>query len=243
MRPAFRPANCNKRKVVRFHLPTIFLTAGLTLALCACGDIRTASECLISGNQYFASRDYEHAAAEYRRALKQDPQSSTALNNLGVVLNELGKYDEASAVLKRAVAQDPKNQIARYALARALTHLKNYDEAIENATRAVELGPDEIAAHRALAEACLAGGQLSEAIDEYRYITKTDGDDDLAHQFLGEVKRALVLKPDNVEARKSYASALHERGDKTAALAEIDTLIKQKPADLSFKELRSAYSK
>lgn len=234
----------------------------LTLAvsfLSACGDTRTAADCLIAGNQEFASRNYERAAAEYRLALKRDPQSSTALNNMGVVLNELGKYDEAAQVLKQAVEHDPKNQIARYALARALTHLKKYDEAIENASKAVELGPEELAAHRALAEACFAGGDqyLSAAIDEYRYITKTDGDDDEAHQYLGEallksgdkdaalpeLKRALELKPDNAEARKAYAAALNSKGDRVAAVAQIDELLKKKPEDQALKDLKDSYEK
>lgn len=242
--------------------------SGLGLYLCvlcccvflqACGDMRTPNDCLISGNQYFALADYEHAAMDYREALKREPDKTqvahkTALNNLGVVLSALGKHEEAVQVLKNAIELDPKNHISHYTLAQSLIALKQYKEALEQAKIAVELQPDELAAHKTLADAALAGGELELAISEYRHLIKGDADDDEAHQKLGEalfqsgdkegglaeLKKAIELKPDSVEARISYARVLKETGDIADAEQQVDEALKHAPKDKDLLELKES---
>src|SRR5262249_33632079 len=151
--------------------------AGACLALSACS-VKSGAEYLIAGNEYFKKGDYAHAETEYREARRLEADSSTACNNFGVVLNELGKDDEAIQILSRGAQVDPKNAIAHYVLANALTHKQRFDEAIEHARKAIEIEPTDAPGHRALAEAALAKGDLPVALDEYRYLVRLDADND-----------------------------------------------------------------
>jgi tetratricopeptide (TPR) repeat protein len=213
---------------VRSPLSTLLAVVSALVLCCGCTlELKTATEYLISGNEAFKAGDYRKAEKEYREALRLEPKSATALNNLGVVLNQLDEYAEATAVLRRATVVDPKNAIAHYTLAKVLTKTKAYDEALSEAQRAVDLAPDEMAAHRTLAETALAkakspGGTDDDwqlAIEEYRCILSSDPDDDFAQQNLGEalaktgdkagavaaLKKSVELNKDNAEARRLLA--------------------------------------
>ena len=57
---------------------------------------------------YFFSaveRDEDRAIAAYRAALEFDPGEAAALNNLGMMLNQVERYEEAEAVLRRGMEQ------------------------------------------------------------------------------------------------------------------------------------------
>jgi tetratricopeptide (TPR) repeat protein len=236
------------------------LAFSLALVLFGCGELKSATEYLISGNEAFKRNDYKQAEIEYRKAIRLEPKSSTALNNLGVILNELGKYDDAVTILNQAISVDPKNVIAHYTLAQALTKKGMYAEAIVASRKAVELSNTEIGGHKALAYASLLKGKkeqnkedLKVAIDEYRFILQSDSDDDVSHQNLGEAlalygdqttalaeeRKAVELNPDNLAARKLLAVYLHESGESEDAAKQLDTVIEKDPADAEARELRT----
>ena len=256
-----RPLLLNKMPKVNQGLRAAVTTAACAMLLFGCGEIKSATEYLISGNEAFQRQDYKQAEIEYKKAIHLEPNSSTALNNLGVVLNELGKYDDAVAILTRAVKIDPKNVIAHYTLAQALTKSGKYAEAIAAAKQAVELGNSDLGGHRALAQAALLKATkdkdneaLKLAIDEYHVILQVDPDDDQAHHNLGdalamqndkdgaiaEEKKAVELNEDNLAAHKSLAKLLHEKGDNAGAQKQLDIVIKKNPSDTEARTLRGA---
>lgn len=235
----------------------VFLCVG---ALTACGEIKSATEYLISGNEAFKRSDYKQAEVDYRKALEKEPKSSTALNNLGVVLNELSKYDESVGILNRAIEIDPKNSIAHYTLSRALTKKGEFTAAIEEAKKSIHLASSELDGHRALADASLQKAKkennkddLSVAMEEYRLIIQTDSDDDGAHEKLGEAlalnadpdgaiveeRKAVELNPDNLPARKLLARLLSDKGDKAGALKELEVVLQKDASDQEARKLRS----
>lgn len=238
------------------------LGAMLCLGLSACTSFKTTNDYLISGNEAFKAGDYEAAERDYREAVKRDPEASTPLNNLGVVLNTLEKWDAAAEVLRKAVKADPKNAIAHYTLARALMKSGHVDEALTIAHEATQLAPDDLAAHRTLAETFLTkvkgndstADDLRFAIEEYRYIIRNDPDDDLAHQQLAEAlalhkevdsavteaQKAVDLNEDNFDARKVLAGLLAQKGDKTAAVTELDLVLKKNPGDAQARKLKES---
>jgi len=89
------------------RLPVVAALLAL-VSLSACQlNLKTSTEYLISGNEYFKAGDYKNAENDYRTALKLDPSSATAKNNLGVILNEQGQYDEAIAMYHKALVIQP----------------------------------------------------------------------------------------------------------------------------------------
>ena len=256
-----RPLLLNRILQPKQGLRVIATTVVCSMLLFGCGEIKSATEYLISGNEAFQRNDYKQAEIEYKKAIHLEPNSSTALNNLGVVLNELGKYDDAVAILTRAVKIDPKNVIARYTLAQALTKSGKYAEAIVEAKQAVELGNSDLGGHRALAQAALLKAKkdkdsedLKLAIAEYHVILQVDPDDDQAHHNLGdalamqndkdgaitEQKKAVELNEDNLAAHKSLANLLHEKGDNEGAQKQLDIIIKKNPSDTEARTLRGS---
>lgn len=221
-------------------------TAALILAGC---NLKTGSECLINGNEYFKAGDYDKAELEYREAVKLEPKSPVAYNNLGVILVERKKYDEAVEVLEKAIAQDPRNSIAHYVLANALLKLKRYPEARVNALKAVELDSSELAAHKSLAEATLAEGDAQTAVKEFRYLSEREpDDDDIRHKLglalgmlglydaqIGAEKKALELNPKNTEAKVGMAHALMSQGKVSEAKAILEDVLQFEPGNEAAK--------
>ena len=236
----------------RISISVIACTLAMTVA--GCGTMKNSAEYLISGNEFFKVGDYPHAETDYREALKHSAtpvERATALNNLGVVLNEEGQFGEAVEVFKEGLAIDPKNVIATYAMAQALVNLKRYDEAIEMARKAIELNPDEAGGHRALADAAFAKGDYQTASDEYRYLTQADSDDDEAHQNLAkaqaangdtegamvENQKAIEINPDNAIAITQKAELHYKQGDRKAALDEVTKALDKDPQLQPAKDL------
>ena len=60
------------------------------------------------GNLWSEQCSFAPAEEQYRLALRLDPSSSTARNNLGYVLLKLGRLDEAEVLLREAVALAPE---------------------------------------------------------------------------------------------------------------------------------------
>ncbi len=246
----------------RLRLLSALAAIGMTTLLFGCGELKSATEYLYAGNEAFKAGDYKTAESEYRQAVRLEPKSETALNNLGVVLNEVGRSREAVDTLKQAVAIDPTNSIAYYTLSKALIKQEQYVDAIAAARKSIELAPTDLNGHRALAEASLLKARkdgtpedLKVAVDSFNYVLQVDPDDDAAHQSLGEglaqqkdtegamseLKKAIELNPDNKEARKALAELLHNKGQDAEALKEIDAVLDSDKSDSQARKLHSLY--
>ncbi len=68
---------------------------------------------------YYAYVEYDQAkeAAAYRSALEVNPDETTALNNLSIILQVQRRYDEAEELLRRAVELDPTGSTFTFNLA------------------------------------------------------------------------------------------------------------------------------
>jgi tetratricopeptide (TPR) repeat protein len=82
------------------------------------------------------------AHKEFGRALKYDPQLTSAMNNLGAVALLDKKYKSAIEYFKQALAMDESLAVAHVNLAVAWTGLGNVDRAMNEYSRALELDAD-----------------------------------------------------------------------------------------------------
>jgi len=73
----------------------------------------------------------DDALVALRRALEHDPQGHPTLNNLGVVLRDLGQFVDAAAAFRQVVAIAPAFVFGRYNLAQTLLLARDYGAARE----------------------------------------------------------------------------------------------------------------
>src|SRR5262245_64842984 len=99
------------------------------------------------------------AAAEYRRAIEQDPYSPYLLNKLALALMAQGEWQQALPHLQRA-QQLSTDDAATYAnLGRLYVALQDYEQARVARSEAVQINPFDPAVHMHLAESYRQLGQ------------------------------------------------------------------------------------
>jgi tetratricopeptide (TPR) repeat protein len=94
------------------------------------------------GISYERTGQWDKAEADFRQALKFDPQQALVLNYLGYSLIDRGmNLTEAMGMVKKAVELKPNDGYIVDSLGWAHYKLGEYDEAVKNLERAVELKP------------------------------------------------------------------------------------------------------
>ena len=107
-----------------------------------------------------ARGQFDDAIAEFRWALKIDPDSAPVHNNLGVVLAGQGRIEEAIAHYRAALKLKPDYAAASINLGRTLAAQGQLDEATACYRQALRVEPASAAAHFNLADALGQQGQL-----------------------------------------------------------------------------------
>lgn len=106
-----------------------------------------ASTYLAHGHLLERQGSHERAVAQYREALKINPNLVAAHNRLGITLNKLGRHAEASAEFRAALELEPRAAHLYNNLGFSL-YLGGHFEAAERAlARATELQPGFRRAH------------------------------------------------------------------------------------------------
>ena len=168
----------------------------------------------------------DEAVAQYRSALKIEPDYAMAYNNLGLALADRGQVDEAIVQYRKALEIAPGCAKAHYNLGLALADRGQVDEAIVHYRSATEIEPDYAKAHNNFGLALAGLGRIDEAIAHYRKALEIDPGYAKAHNNLGSAlagrgqideaiahyRKALELKPDSVEALYNLAGALARCG-------------------------------
>ena len=101
-------------------------------------------------------------------AIECNPGAWTAYNNLGVALQDAGRYGEAVDVLEQGLRIKPEYVEARYNLGNALLHAGRCPEAIERYEEVINMQPNYPQAHNNLAVALAQMGRYPEAIEEFK---------------------------------------------------------------------------
>ena len=142
-------------------------------------------------------------------AIKQNPNSWGAHNNLGNGLRELGRLDAALASFDRAIALRPDFAEAHNNRATALQSLRRFDEALASFERAIALKSDYAEAHN----------NRGVVLQELERTT------DARVSF----NAAIALKPDYAEAYNNRGNAAKQLGNLEGAIADFDKAIALRP--------------
>jgi tetratricopeptide (TPR) repeat protein len=147
-----------------------------------------ASKPYFEGGVVFEKMGNHRQAIElFRKAIEREP-TSAAHSNLGVALEQTGRFDAAIGEYSLALHLDSSYSDAAQNLGALYFKLNRPEEARTQFEHAVKLEPESAVAHNNLAGALFELGQVDNAIAEYR--------------------RALQLKPDYTEARINLDGAL-----------------------------------
>jgi serine/threonine protein kinase len=104
------------------------------------------------------------AENEFKRAIELNPNYSTARQNYGIYLSQMGRHAEAIAELKRAIALDPLSPIISTLLGRVYFCARDYSQAIEQYRSTFAIVPNFAVASHFLAEVYEQKGMYEEAI-------------------------------------------------------------------------------
>ena len=155
-------------------------------------------EALVDAGNRFASRgEFQTAAACYRAALLQRPQSVAVNGNLGSVLRRLGDLAGAMECYQRALAIDPNSAAAHNNLGNVLLQTGRPDEAMACYGAAIALKEDFAEAYNNLGKAHDDRGEIDQAIACYR--------------------RAVSLEPGSARIHSNLVYALHFHPGSTRA--------------------------
>jgi tetratricopeptide (TPR) repeat protein len=188
---------------------------------------------------------YADGVTLFQDALKKNPDSWMAHNNLAALLTDSGRPQEAIGHLQEALRLKPEFADAYNNLGNALLGIGRQEEAIEHFRKAVELKPAFPAGHYNLGTALARLGRLPEAIDHYQEALRLQPEHIQAHLNLGNAladagrlpaaiehyEQALRLQPGFAEARYNLGVALTQAGRPREAIAQYEQVLRLKPDD------------
>jgi len=195
------------------------------------------------GAAYMSKGDADKAREHWTAALKLKPDYATAALNLAKL--ELGRNDPDAAArhYEQILQRDPKNLAALIGLAQISEMHKDYRKMESYLKDAHEKNPKALQPPVMLSRYFLAQGKPLQALEVARDAEANNPDQPPVLQSLGLAQLAndqgasaiatfkkLVSKiPNNPEYRHQLAQVLYRTGDKQAAKAEWEAVLKQSP--------------
>ena len=149
------------------------------------------------------------ASNAFRRVTELNPDYADGYHNLGIVLQDQGKFDEAIASYTKALAVKPNHVGAYFNMGNALQNQGMLDEAIEAYNKALSLKPDFAEAYNNIGNAIQGQGMLDDAIEAY--------------------KKAVAIKPDFAEAYNNMGATLKNQGKLDEAIEALNKALSLSP--------------
>ena len=175
---------------------------------------------------YRALGQFDRAAACCRTAMRLQPKSIEAGNNLGLVLLAQGQYAAAVTQFQEVLQSKPDYVMTYNNLGNAFRLLGDPEQAIAQFRRALELKPNLPEAHSNLGQLLLERNDLDEALHHCREAVRLKPNFPEAHSNLGNVLReqgqldeakacyteSLRLNPNLGMTYNNMGQALQEEG-------------------------------
>jgi serine/threonine-protein kinase len=158
--------------------------------------------------------NWKAAEAEFKRALKLNPNYATGHFWYGELLVYLGRFEEAIREIKRALELDPVSLVINVSLGWAYLWAQQPDQAFTQLHKALEMDPNFAMTRMNLGFADLAKKNFREAIDEMKKARELSGDAAMTVESLGVAYAAAgmleeakgILEELKARSKKQYVS-------------------------------------
>ncbi len=177
--------------------------------------------------------DTQRAVEQLKQAVALYPEFSLALNELGVIYQQLGQIDKAVEALRAAVNVAPEVFEIRLNLGLVLLKSKQFSDADVQLRRAIELKDSSTFAHLQRGKVLIQLHQYADAEKELQRIIKLGGNDvPTAYRFLGALYNERGENQLAIEALEKYLS-LEPKAKDAGAVRDI---IKQLRARMASRQ-------
>ena len=193
-----------------------------------------------------AERKPEDAKKRFDAVVAKDPKNAQALLALAGLRAQTGATpDEVVELVGKAVAANPTDLASRLALIRLYLRNNEPKKAIAAAQEAVAAFPERPEALDAAGQAYRADGDINQAVSTYNKLIQLRPESPLPYMRLAEIrigakdnaaamenlKKALALKPDLLEAQRAMIALDATSGRADQALAAARDLQKERPKE------------
>lgn len=176
---------------------------------------------MAAGRLHESQNRLARAVEQYRLAVALKPDYVEALNRLGIVLDQLGRFKEADKAFRDAIAAAPDQAYLHNNLAFSYMMQLKWRDAKDALNKALTLHPDFARARVNLAMTLAQLERFDEAMTQFQTVLSAED----AYYNMGlmyQSKRRLV------DAARSFKAALELNPDMVAARKRLDML----PADI-----------
>jgi tetratricopeptide (TPR) repeat protein len=195
---------------------------------------------LLLGRLYRLDHSMQKAEAEFKTAIKLDPQSEEAVTLLAYLYNDEGDTTRAAQVLS-SIPDTSRSAKLYSALGYTYEQQKQYKNAISAYRHAVELDRDNLDWIRGLAQNLMNDGQTDAALEQYRIIADANPEDAQTYVRMADIyrksgkfdlalenlKKAESMVQDSVEVSYNIASVYHAQGRYDEATQVLADLLKK----------------
>lgn len=155
----------------------------------------------------FAEKDFEKAAAHYKKLTLLDLRRAQPAVNLGAVYNRLGDFNSALKALRTAVAKDKKCAAGYYNMGIAHKGLNQLSMAVTAYKEAVRLDPKMVDASYNLGNLLLEMGSYQQAVLYFEKALEADPNFEKAHRGR---QRAYDAKDESKKSQKAFGRLVDE---------------------------------
>lgn len=147
----------------------------------------------------------EEALELYHELVQEDPINVRALNNLGVLQDEMGDAEGAVATLRAAKKIQPTNQEILGNLGAALGTLGRYKDAEKELRNAYRLDPSNLQVRANLGILLYRRGLYEQAVAELNMVCKAQPEDAPPLFYMGEALNRLGRVDEAIQALTRFA--------------------------------------
>lgn len=196
------------------------------------------------------SNDFDIAAKEFAEVVQYDPKAEKFYPRLAGLYLRVGRFDEGIKLCEKALAMFAETAEMHNYLADMLAAVDRKEEALTHYLKVFKLEPANIRSKLLAGELYYDLRQYESAREMFGNVVSAETDNPLGLHYLGKVlmqsgnfnlaednfRKAVVLRPNFLEAREHLAWVLEKLGDDKAALNEYQMILRLSPDNARVRE-------